>query len=232
MILHGVGLNTSIRFNPLEPSRVPARWRVRVRVYGRHPLEPVWQHESGVLGWGEQYELTSLEVAQRLGVQRLMHYAELHPYTLDIAPTHEQIVAPVFAHYTSDDGTFSAHLPSSYIYGSARAFKLVGATKYQNFPCVMLGGGFEAEVYTINHNLRKVSYTVITVAGRAETKEYGPYSIRPKSFDVWRSAVDSVPVSAGIIVKSDVRLASFIGTYNRKLGRIVGLDHAHPFFPQ
>jgi hypothetical protein len=236
IILHDATRRTSVRFNPLEPSRVPgATWRVRARVYGERPLEPLWEHESGPFQWGEQYELDSAMLASELGLDTLHHYAEFHPYTLDLAPTHEQIVAPLFAHYTARDGSFAAHLPSSYIYGSARAYKLGTGAKYQSFPCVELGGDFEAEVYTINHNLRKVTYSVLTVPDGAAVREYGPFTVRPKSFDVWRSDVGGStgsPVPTGIIIKSDVRLASFVGTFSRPLGRLVGLDHTHPFFPR
>ncbi|HJP61343.1 MAG TPA: hypothetical protein VJ865_15150, partial [Gemmatimonadaceae bacterium] len=133
MILHGPQLRTSIRFSALEPSRATdARWRLRGRVFGRHPLRPVWEVETPEFSAWDQYELTSDQLSAELGLAEMSHYAEFHPYSLDVAPTHEQIVAPLFAHYTSLDGSFAAHLPSSYIYGSARAYKL-GATgrKYQ-----------------------------------------------------------------------------------------------------
>lgn len=236
MILHGANVRTSIRFNGLEPSRqTDAKWRLRARIFGRHPLRPIWENETELFSAWNQYELTSDFLARVLGLNEMSHYAEFHPYSADISPLHEQIVAPLFAHYTADDGSFAAHLPSSYIYGSTRTYKLGSSgRKYQQFPCVEVRPPFGTEIYTLNPNLRKVQYWVRFVGPNGNSVEDGPHMIPPKAVSHWASLAgfgDSLGDSAGVIIGSDARVSSFVGTIHTGLGRLVGLDHTHPFFP-
>lgn len=236
IILHDDHVRTSVRFSGLEPSRqLDAKWRVRARLFGRHPLRPLWEIETDEIAAYDSFEVTSEWLAKNVGLEGTMHYAEFHPYSEDIAPINEQIVAPLFAHYSSTDGSFSAHLPSSYIYGSARAYKL-GATgkKYQQFPCVEIQPPFELEIYTVNPNLRKVQYSVRLVGENGIIVDDGPYTIGPKAIGRWcQAGVDTSGLgrSAGVIIASDVRLSSFVGTRHARADRLVGLDHTHPFFP-
>jgi hypothetical protein len=236
MIVHGNGVRTSVRYNPLEPNRaLGSRWKVRARVYGRRPLEPIWEEESDWIEAGRgQYELVSDRLAEALGLEELAHYAEFHPYSPDRPPTHEQIAAPLFAHYTSDDGSFEAHIPSAYMYGASRSYKMVSGWKYQNFPYVELGGPFDLRIYSMNQTLKKVAYGVILVPGDGGGPiESDMRAMRPKSVDAFdeRLVEHEDPRPYGVIIKSDLRIASFVGVFNREQGRLIGLDHTHPFFP-
>ena len=237
MLMHGAGLHTSVRYNPLEPNRVAgARWRVRATVYGPKPLEPIWSEVSDWVEPGRShYELTSGRLCAELGVNALEHYAEFHPYTPDAAPEREQIAAPLFAHYTSEDGSFEAHLPSAYMYGASRGYKIKSQWKYQNFPYVEVGGPFELRIYSMNQMLRKISYSVaLTSSDGSERVESDLLAMRPKSLDIWRGRLfpnAQTPRAAGVVIKSDFRIPSFVGVYHRGLERMVGLDHTHPFFP-
>jgi hypothetical protein len=236
MIMHGNGVRTSVRYNPLEPNRaVGSRWKVRARVYGRHPLQPIWEEESDWIESGvTQYELTTARLSRELGLDELAHYAEFHPYSPDRTPTHEQIAAPLFAHYTSEDGSFEAHIPSAYMYGASRSYKMVSGWKYQNFPYVELGGPFDLRIYSMNQTLKKVEYGVILVPGTAgESTHSDMRAMRPKSVDAFaeRLVEHDDPRPYGVIIKSDLRIASFVGVYNRERDRLIGLDHTHPFFP-
>ena len=212
-----------------------SRWRVRARVFGRHPLQPIWEAESEEMTVSHQYEMNSDELLRDVGLDEMCHYAEFHPFSLDVAPSHEQIVAPLFVHYTSLDGSFAAHLPSSYIYGSARAYKLGrSGAKYQQFPCIEVQQPFRTQILTVNPNLRKVRYSVYLVGENGKKVEDGPITIPPKAISKWESdgkGVQALGKSAGVIISSDVRVSSFVGTLHTGVGRLVGMDHTHPFFP-
>ncbi len=237
MLMHDEGVRTSVRYNPLEPNRVPgARWRVKATVYGPRPLEPLWTETSDWVEAGRNhYELNSERLCAEIGVDTLEHYAEFHPYTQDAAPEREQIAAPLFAHYASVDGSFEAHLPSAYMYGASRGYKIKSKWKYQNFPFVEVGGPFELRIYSMNQMLRKISYAVSLVAADGASRvESDVLPMRPKSLDIWSGTLfpnADAPKVAGVIIKSDFRIPSFVGVYHRELGRMVGLDHTHPFFP-
>jgi hypothetical protein len=236
LMLHNDRVRTSVRFNPREPHRQEnTNWRVRVTMFGSDPINPVWEHHTDPFPWNRQFTLESTDIARDVGVSQLDHYLECLSYCLDATPTHEQIVAPAFAHYTSTDGSFEAHLPSSYIYGSRRAYKMKSRTRYQQFPCVEVGGPYDAHVCLINSNVRKGKYWVQLVTAQGERRlEYGPFSIRPKSVARWRSEdTAGIPLQqVGVIVKTNLIAPAFVGSFNREAGTMTGLDHTHPFFPE
>lgn len=236
LLLHNDRLRTSVRFNPREPMRrIDTSWRVRMTLFGSDPIHPVWESHSEAFSGTEQFSLESEDIARELQTDQLDHYLECLAYCLDEKPERDQIVAPAFAHYTSTDGSFEAHLPSSYIYGSRRSYKMNSGLRYQQFPCVEVGGPFDVHVCLINANVRKGKYWVQLVTANGErTIEYGPFSIRPKSVGRWRSEDTlGMPIQpVGVIIKSNLLAPGFVGSYNRETGIMTGLDHTHPFFPQ
>ena len=234
LTLHDDRVRTSIRFNPREPNRqANTAWRLRISMFGQDPINPVWEHHTETFPGDRQFTVNSSQITAELGVSKLDHYTEVLPYCLNAVPTHDQIVAPAFAHYTSTDGSFEAHLPSSYIYGSRRSYKMRSNFRYQQFPCVEVGGPFDVHICLINANVRKGKYWVLLVPGDGgQTLEYGPFSIRPKSCSRWRSDSAQMPLQQyGVIIKSSLIAPGFVGTYNRETGIMTGFDHTHPFFP-
>jgi len=231
-VLHDDDVTTSLQFSPrVECRKLDATFHVRVSVYDGSVARPALEYVQGPLGMNDDWILTSTEIAARLGHTKLFHYLEVHFWSDDAAARTSASVAESFAHYSSRSGTMEAHLPSAFIYGSGRFSRKKGPLNYQNYPGVETRDMF-VTAYTINPFARRANYRVILVDAGGRRVESAPVQMPGKAVSRWTSdaGLTSGLVSpAGVIIASDLKLTSFVGQLSARSGRMIGLDHTHPF---
>jgi hypothetical protein len=87
----------------------------------------------------------------------------------------------------------------------------------------------------MNPNLRKANYWIRIVTSQGERYlDEGPFPVRPKSVSQWQGSKLAERLEfqpTGVIIKTDLMLSCFVGTFNRLTQKMAGMDHTHPFFP-
>jgi hypothetical protein len=231
-IIHDDNISTNIAFAPLAVTRAAdARFFWEFRLYGKSPTEPIYTYKSGELNLFSQEVLTSKEICQAAGVDRLFNYCEVMAYSPDVPPIGVSSVLVSFQHFTSRDGSLEAHLPAAYIWGAAR-FTRTERFHYENYPAAKVNGPWRPLVITVNPFVRPMNYWVQLIDARGRKYEEGPFKLRGKSVGRW----DGVNIPAdlinpvGVVVRSETKCASFVGAINNETGHMVDLEHMHPFF--
>jgi hypothetical protein len=233
MVLHDDNFRSKIRFAPLSNLRKEdTRYSCEIRVYGQHPTKPIWIKKFDGLKLTDQIAVDSDLIAAETGLSTLNCYGEIFANTPDAPPHENNTVLVSYIHYTTRDGSFEAHQPSSYIYGAGR-FTKKRDYNYENFPAVRVDAEYDTFSYTLNPFLRKAQYWLILVGADGETLEEGPFTIRAKSVARWDSSSiprDRLKQPVGAIVKSDLKVGSFFGLLHKPTKKVVSFDHTHPFF--
>ena len=231
-VVHSEDVTTTLEFSPrVECRKLDATFFARVALYDGAVAKPALEYVEGPLGMDDVWFVTSGELARRLGKATLFNYLEVHFWSDDAVARTSAVVAESFAHYTSRSGVMEAHLPSAFIYGSGRFTRKTGPMNYQNFPGV---DTVDAEVvcYTINPFPRRSTYRVVLVGANGARVSAAPIDMRGKSVSRWTSEgmeLSALRSPAGVVIASDVKLTTFVGQLSRHDGRMVGLDHTHPF---
>jgi len=179
-----------------------------------------------------QETLHSADICRAAGLSKLFHYCEVMAYSPDVQPTGVSSVLVSYHHFTSRDGRFVAHLPAAYIWGAAR-FTRTERFHYENFPGAVATNEQQLVVITLNPFVRPTKYWISTVDALGGKYEEGPFRIPGKGVSRWDGV--NVPHGSlknplGVIVRSDSKTASFVGATDLPSGRMIDLEHMHPFF--
>ncbi len=234
LIVHDTNVSCTIRFTPMHLRRNPdARYFSSFKVYGTSPIQPVWQAESGALPLHSVYNVDSAAIARDLGVERLFHYGEAFNWSPDFNPPDPNIAMPSHVHYQSTDGSFHGHLASFFIFGAPRRIER-GDFHYESFPAARMDDAMYCSVYVVNPFVRPSGFWVKLVMADGETIESERLVVRGKGVATWSGEKIELPSGknpVGIIVRSEAKTTSFFTTRTRD-GRMIGLDHGHPFLTQ
>ncbi len=234
LIVHDRDVSCTIRFTPMHIRRkADARYFSSVKVYGNNPLQPVWQAESGPLPLHSVYNIDSTTIARDLGVDRLFHYGEAFNSSPDFNPPDPNIAMASHVHYQSANGSFHGHLASFFIFGSPRRIER-GEFHYESFPSARIDDQMYCSVYIINPFVRPSGFWVQLITADGEVIESERMTVRGKGVATWSGEGITFPAAknpVGLIVRSEAKTTSFFTTRMRD-GRMIGLDHGHPFLCQ
>jgi hypothetical protein len=234
LIVHDQNVSCTIRFTPMHLRRDPdARYYSTFKVYGNSPIQPVWEAESGALPLHSVFNVDSATIARELGVERLFHYGEAFNYSPDFNPPDPNIAMPSHVHYQSTDGSFHGHLASFFIFGAPRRIER-GDYHYESFPAARVDAEHTVWVYVVNPFVRPSGFWVTLVTADGEKIESERQTIRGKGVATWSAEKITLPEGknpVGVIVRSEAKTTSFFTTRTRD-GKMIGLDHGHPFLTQ
>ncbi len=234
LLVHDAHAHSTIRFTPMHIQRAAdVSYRASVKIYGRSPVHPVWQKESGPLHLDDVSSIDSAEIAHELKTDRLFHYGEAFNFSPEMAPPTPNIAMPSHLHYGSDDGSFHGHLASFFIFGAPRSVQR-GDRYYESFPGALVNGDFHISAFIINPFVRPSKFRVLIVDAERGTWTSPEASVRGKGAAEWTSATSDFPGASGpvgVIVQSDLKTTSFFATRDAA-GKMIGLDHGHPFLAQ
>ena len=232
LIAHSETANTTIHFAPRHICRREARYYARLRIYDRSLTQPVWTGESGECKLGSIHAWHSADIAKTIGKPSFMLYGEADAWSPDYAPAHYSLGMGVHAHYASTDATFRGQIAGFSIYGVPRIV-VRGDYYYENFPAVLVNDRHRVSVFSINPFLRSTRLTILLIHEEG-VWESAPVVLRGKSVIEWKSVDCGFPGSEkplGLVVKSELKTTSFFATRDAE-GRMLGLDHGHPFLSQ
>lgn len=233
-VLHDENVSTTINFAPLTTTRLPGRYFWEFRLYGNNPIEPIYTYKSKVMELYDQETLTSTQIAAAVGLSRLFNYCEVMAYSPDNKPVGVSSVLVSYHHFSSTDGSVEAHLPAAYIWGAAR-FTRTEKYHYENFPAVSLSTDMRPVVYVLNPFVRPMNYWIMLTDANGQKHQEGPFRIRGKSVAFWEGTkipLDKLTGPAGLVVRSESKGNAFVGAVHQPTGRMVDLEHMHPFFSQ
>lgn len=231
-VVHDERVSTSISFAPMAVAREPGRYFWEFRLYGANPTEPIYTRRSRALALEEQETITSAELCAAAGVSRLFNYCEVMAWSPDVRPAGVSSVLVSFHHFTSTDGSFEAHLPAAYIWGAAR-FTRTERFHYENFPAVQLGSDVLPVVYVLNPFVRPMRYWIALTDSKGRGHEEGPFRVAGKGVSRWSGEnlrLAGLAGPAGLVVRSESKGNAFAGSIHLPTGRMVDLEHLHPFF--
>ncbi len=230
-IVHDERVSTSVSFAPCTTTRAPGRYYWEFRLYGRNPTEPIYVYRSKAMDLHGQETLDSAQICREAGLTKLFHYCEVMAYSPDVAPAGVSSVLVSYHHFRSTDGSFDAHLPAAYIWGAAR-FTRTERCHYENFPGVLCNPQTRLVVITLNPFVRPMKYWIELVGADGRKQEQGPFKIAGKGVSRWEwvDAEATMKNPVGVIVRSESKAASFVGAIDLPSGRMIDLEHMHPFF--
>jgi hypothetical protein len=221
-----------VSYSPRHLCRREATYRARIRIYDRKLTEPVWQTESDALALGSVFTIDSRTIARDLGRTDFLLYGEAETWSPDSTPETANIIMPVHLHYASTDASMRGHLASFAIYGAPRVIER-GELYYENFPSATIGAEGQLSIFIINPFLRPTQASVCLVQ-ESGAWESPAITIRGKSVCEWKSDASGFPGSAqpvGVVVKTNLKTTAFFAHRDPE-GRMLGLDHGHPFLSQ
>ncbi len=233
-VLHDERVSTTISFSPLATTRLPGRYFWEFRLYGANPIEPIFVHKSDAMALHDQVTLTSGQIAAAVGAERLFNYCEVMAHSPDTKPVGVSSVLVGFHHFTSTDGSVEAHLPAAYIWGAAR-FTRTERFHYENFPAVKITTDLRPVVYMLNPFVRPMNYWIVLTDAEGREYEEGPFRVAGKGVAHWsgaRAQQAGLASPAGLVVRSESKGNAFVGSIHLPTGRMVDLEHMHPFFAQ
>ena len=234
LIVHNRNVSSTIRFTPMHLRRnAEARYFSSFKVYGNSPIQPVWQTESEALPLHSVYNVNSGDIARELGTEKLFHYGEAFNWSPDFNPPDPNIAMQSHVHYQSTDGSFQGHLASFFIFGAPRRIDR-GDFHYESFPAARVDDEMYPSVCVINPFVRPSGFWVQLITAEGRRIESERQVVRGKGVAQWsgealRLTAAQNPV--GVIVRSEAKTTSFFTARTRD-GRMVGLDHGHPFLTQ
>lgn len=232
LVKHTKNVSTTIRFSPMHIQRADVTYFSTLKIYGRNALTPIWSAESGPLHIDSVFGIESAKIASDLGQEELLAYGEAYNWTPDMPPPTPNVSMPVHMHFTSTDGSMFGHLASFFIFGAPRSVQR-GDFYYENFPGARVDANHQLTAHVINPFVRSGNCW-IQVVGENGRWESPALPIKAKGVIEWSSAGSDCPHFAGpvgIIVKSDLKTSAFFATRTAD-GKMVGLDHGHPFLAQ
>ena len=105
----------------------------------------------------------------------------------------------------------------------------------ENFPCARIGPISRLVVFTVNPFVRPLSYWILLTDANGGKYEEGPFRVNGKGVSRWDGG--KVPVTklaspVAVVVRSESKAASFVGSIDVATGHMVDLEHMHPFFAQ
>jgi hypothetical protein len=234
LLRHNAQVRSTIRYSPMHIQRAAnVTYRSRISIYGNNPMQPIWTKESPVMQLDDVFAIDSAQIADELGMESLFHYGEAYNWSPEMPPPTPNIAMPLHLHYTSTDGSFNGHLASFFIFGAPRIV-LRGDSYFDNFPCARIDVDHDFSVFMINPFLRATTYQVLIVSDGKILWESETKTVRGKGVSTWSSRESTFPGCSqpvGIIVKSQLKATSFFATVNAE-GKMIGLDHGHPFLAQ
>ncbi|MBL9188098.1 MAG: hypothetical protein JNK23_11500 [Opitutaceae bacterium] len=233
-VLHDENVSTTISFSPLAVTRSPGTYFWEFRLYGDNPTQPIFTRKSRALALEDQETLTSAELCAAAGVDRLFNYCEVMAWSPDVRPVGVSSVLVSFHHFTSKDGRIEAHLPAAYIWGAAR-FTRTERFHYENFPAVLLSPEVRPIAYVMNPFVRPMRYWITLTDANGRDYEEGPFRVAGKGVSYWsgeRIPLPQLASPAGLVVRSESKGNAFVGSLHLPTGRMVDLEHLHPFFSQ
>lgn len=232
-ILHDDKVSTTVGFAPLTTTRqAGARFFWEFRLFDKNPTQPVYTYKSGPLDLFAQETLTSAGICEAAGLDRLFNYCEVMAYSPDVSPTGVSSVLVSYHHFTSRDGSMEAHLPAAYIWGAAR-FTRTERFHYENYPCARITAWSRPVAFTVNPFVRPMNYWVQLIDAKGQRYEEGPFRIKGKSVSRWdgfKVPLADLASPVGVVVRSESKGASFVGSIDVETGHMVDLEHMHPFF--
>lgn len=208
-------------------------YKSEIKLYGRSPVEPVWAAESEALGLNSVFSVDSAEVAADLGKESLLLYGEAYNYSPEMSPPTPNVAMPIHMHFSSKDGSMFGHLASFFIFGAPRSVQR-GEFYYENFPCAMVNQDHRLSIYVINPFVRTGRFWVRLIARSDVIWESEPVTLKGKGVAEWNCEGSGCPEfdgPVGVVVKSDLKASSIFATRAGD-GKMVGLDHGHPFLQQ
>lgn len=231
---HGRHGKTTIRYTPMHIQRAAdVTYKSEIKLYGRNPVEPVWTTESGPLTLDSVFSVDSEKVAADLGAEDLLLYGEAFNYSPEMAPPTPNVAMPIHMHFSSSDGSLFGHLASFFIFGAPRSVQR-GDFYYENFPCSLVDQSHKLTVFVINPFVRTGRFWVRIIGAKGEVWESDAVTLKGKGVAEWNAESSGCPVftsPVGVVVKSDLKASSVFATRTAD-GKMVGLDHGHPFLQQ
>jgi hypothetical protein len=232
-VIHDAHVATTIRYTPMHIQRADVSYFSAIKIYGRSPVHPVWSVESGPLHLDSVFSVDSAKIARELGVEKLFAYGEAFNWTPEMPPPTPNVAMPAHMHFSSDDGSMFGHLASFFIFGAPRSVQR-GESYYENFPGARIDANHHVSAFVINPFVRTGKFRVILVGaefGRWESREI---TVRGKGVSEWTSIGSGCPHSSqpiGVIIQSDLKTSAVFATRAAD-GKMIGLDHGHPFLAQ
>lgn len=234
LVMHDAHVSTSIRYSPMHIQRAAdVTYRSTIKLYGRSPVQPIWTAESGVMQLDDVFAVESGRIASDLGVEKLFVYGEAFNRSPEMAPPTPNIAMNLHVRYGSDDGSLHGQLASFFIFGAPRSIQR-GVSYYESFPGARANADHSLSAFIINPFLRTSGYRIHIVDAKRGTWTSPGFTVKGKGAAEWNSAKSDFPGSPdpiGIIVQSDLKTTSFFATRNAE-GKMIGLDHGHPFLAQ
>jgi hypothetical protein len=234
LVMHDTHVSTSIRYSPMHIQRAAdVTYRSTIKLYGRSPVQPIWTAESGVMQLDDVFTVESERIAKELGVEKLFVYGEAFNRSPEMPPPTPNIAMNLHVRYGSDDGSLQGQLASFFIFGAPRSVQR-GVSYYESFPGARVNAEHALSAYIINPFLRTSGYRVHIVDAKNGRWSSPEYTVKGKGAAEWNSTKSDFPGSpdpVGIIVQSDLKTTSFFATRAAD-GKMIGLDHGHPFLAQ
>lgn len=233
LVMHDEHVSTTIRYSPMHIQRADVAYFSSMKIYGRNPINPVWSVESEKLHLDSVFCVDSAKIAADLGVKTLLAYGEAFNWTPDMTPPTPNVAMPVHMHFSSTDGSMFGHLASFFIFGAPRSVQR-GDFYYENFPGARVDDDHHISAFVINPFVRTGKFRVILVDAEHGRWESPEMTVKGKGVAEWKSMGSGCPHSKnpiGIIVKADLKTSTFFATRAGD-GKMIGLDHGHPFLAQ
>jgi len=234
LLIHTPNISCTIRYTPMQHRRNPdARYFSHVKIFGNSAIEPVWETKSGPLPLQSNFALESGAIAADLGIDKLFHYGEVLNSSPDFNPPDPNVSMASHLHYRSTDGSFYGGVSSFTIFGAPRRIER-GAYHYEAFPSMRVDEEKYFSVYIINPFVRPAGFWVQIVTKDGEKIESERCVVRGKGVASWSSKGLEIPRDKnplGVIVRSETKTTSVFTTSTRD-GKMIGLDHGHPFLLQ
>jgi len=233
-VLHDEHVSTSLRYSPMHIQRAAdVTYFSTIKIYGRSAVQPIWSLESDALHLDSVFAVDTARIAADLGVKQLFAYGEAFNWTPDMPPPTPNVAMPIHMHFSSTDGSLFGHLASFFIFGAPRSVQR-GDRYYENFPGARIDADHHITAYVINPFVRPSKWRVIVVDSENGRWESPEMTVRGKNVAQWSSAASDCPRSrkpVGIIIQSDAKTSGVFATRTAD-GKMVGLDHGHPFLAQ
>ena len=233
LVMHSPSVSTSLRYSPMHIQRADVSYFSEIKIYGRNPVNPIWTAASDAMHLDDVFAVDSAKIAADLGVEKLLAYGEAFNHAPDMAPPTPNVAMPVHMHFSSTDCSMFGHLASFFIFGAPRSVER-GEFYYENFPGARVDADHHISAFIINPFVRTGKFRIIIVDAEQGRWESPESTVKGKGVAEWTSIGSDCPRSrnpVGIIVKSDLKTSAFFATRTAD-GKMIGLDHGHPFLAQ
>ena len=233
IVLHDEHVRTTIRYTPMHIQRADVTYSSTLKIYGRNAVNPVWTAESGPMHLDSVFSIDSAQIAADLKTDKLLAYGEAYNVTPDMPPPTPNVSMPAHMHFSSTDGSMFGHLASFFIFGAPRSVER-GEFYYESFPGVLSNEEHHVTVFVINPFVRTGRFTVSLIESAENRWESPEIIVKGKGVAEWSLPGSGCPhfkKPVAVLVKSDLKTSAFFATRTAD-GKMIGLDHGHPFLAQ